>query len=197
MNLKLKDIVVLALIMLGSFPIMFLGVMIYTGSARIEFGQPKKVLEEQKKVETLRASEKSDSLAIANSKTWQAMQQEREEVAAERQKLSEDKNRLDLFAKDLENQKLALESERKKIEGLVGQSDAMDKKKTAQLSKVYAAMKPAEAAQIISTLDDGLASRILDGINDDRQKAKIISALPTEKSTRITQMLGSSRKLNN
>ena len=51
-------------------------------------------------------------------------------------------------------------------------------------------MRPAEAASIIATLQDDLAADILDGIGDDRQKAKIIAALPKEKAVRLTKLMG-------
>ena len=178
--------------MIGSFPVMFLAVMLYTGSARIEFGAPKKSAEEVKKVETVHFSAKSESLAVANSRTWQALQQEKIDIEKDRQKLADQQNNVAIYTKDLDAKKGELEAERKKIESLVGKSDVLDKKKTAQLAKVYAAMKPAEAAQIISTMDDALAAHLLESMSDDRQKAKIIAALGQEKALKISEILGGS-----
>jgi flagellar motility protein MotE (MotC chaperone) len=137
---------------------------------------------------------KAESLAVVNSKTYQALQQERAEMAAERQKLQAERAQLELFQRDVEAQKDAVRKEREKIEGLVSRSDSLEKKKTAQLSKTYAAMRPAEAAQIISTLQDELAAKIIDGIGDDRQKAKILALLPGDKATRMTQLMGGGKR---
>jgi flagellar motility protein MotE (MotC chaperone) len=54
-------------------------------------------------------------------------------------------------------------------------------------------MKPLEAAQIIETMPDNYASKLLNAMSDDRQKAKILSALSTEKAARVTERLGQSR----
>jgi flagellar motility protein MotE (MotC chaperone) len=129
-----------------------------------------------------------------NSRTYQALQQERTEITAERQKLQAEKAQLELFRRDLEAKKDDVRKEREKIEGLVSRSDSLGRKKTAQLAKMYAAMRPAEAAQIIGTLKDELAADIIDGISDDRQKAKILASLPAEKATRLTQLMGGTKR---
>jgi flagellar motility protein MotE (MotC chaperone) len=194
MDLKLKDIVILVLVMLISFPIVIFVVLFITGNMRIEFGPVKPAAEDAARVELIKQNEKTDSLATANSKTWQAMQKEREDIALERKELLEERQKLELFQRDLETQKNEISGSRKKIETLVSRSDSLEKRKTVQLAKVYSAMRPVEAAQIIGTLQDELAARILDGISDDRQKAKILAALPQEKATRLTRLMGGSAR---
>jgi flagellar motility protein MotE (MotC chaperone) len=190
MDLKLKDIIIIVLVMLISFPLVFFGILFVTGNVRIALGPEKKAPEEIAKIEVVRQSAKADSFAAENSKTWQALQQEREEIGVERKDLQEERQKLELFQRDLETQKEEIKTARERIEKLVSRSDTLEKKKTVQLSKVYSAMRPAEAAQIIGTLQDDLAARILDGIGDDRQKAKILAALPQEKATRLTGLMG-------
>jgi flagellar motility protein MotE (MotC chaperone) len=194
MDLKLKDIVILVLVMLISFPIVIFVVLFITGNVRMEFGPVKPADEDVARVELIKQNDKTDSLATVNSKTWQALQKEREDIAQERKALLEERQKLELFQRDLETQKAEISGSRKKIESLVSRSDSLEKKKTAQLAKVYSAMRPAEAAQIIGTLQDELAARILDGISDDRQKAKILAALPQEKATALTRLMGGSTR---
>jgi flagellar motility protein MotE (MotC chaperone) len=62
-------------------------------------------------------------------------------------------------------------------------------KKIKELSKIYGAMRPVEAAQIIETLQDELAVKVLTNIGDERQKGKILSALSREKATRISKLI--------
>jgi flagellar motility protein MotE (MotC chaperone) len=198
MNLKMKDLIILAVVILVSFPIVYLGILFRTGNARLEFGPMTKELLGEKKLEVIKISPKAESLAIANSKIFQALQQERNEIAKERQNILEQRKSLELFQTDLETQKAELKKQQQSIESTVSNNDALGKKKSAQqaaqLSKIYSAMRPAEAAQIISTLSDELAARILDGIGDDRQKAKILGALPSEKATEISQVMGGNSK---
>jgi flagellar motility protein MotE (MotC chaperone) len=194
MNLKTKDIILLAMVILVSFPMVYFGILFTTGNARIEFGPAKKAVLEEKKIEVFKPSAKAESLAVVNSKTYQALLLESSEIAKQREGLMAEHKSLEMFQNDLEAKKAELRKEQQQIEYLVSKSDTLERKKTAQLAKVYSAMRPAEAAQILTTLTNELAARILDGIGDDRQKAKILSALPGEKATQITQLMGGSSK---
>ena len=190
MDFKLKDIVIIALVVFISFPVVIFVVLFLTGNMRVEFGPAKPAEETTEAVEHIKQNDLNDSLAIENSKMWQALQKERQDIARERKELQEERQKLEMYQRDLETQKAEIRGSRERIETLVSRSDSLERKKTAQLAKVYSAMRPAEAAQIIGTLHDDLAARILDGINDDRQKAKILAALPQEKATRLTRLMG-------
>jgi flagellar motility protein MotE (MotC chaperone) len=195
-NFTTREIIILGGITLISFPLVFVSVLFLSGNLRVELGPRKKAAAEEKKIEIVKpSSTKEDSLSILNSKTYQALQQEREGIEKEKLDMQKERQSLELFLHDLESQKDSLKKEQQRIDGLISQRDAIDKKKLAQLAKVYSAMRPAEAAQIISTLSDDLAAQILDGIADDRQKAKILAALPPEKATSITKLMGGPSKL--
>jgi flagellar motility protein MotE (MotC chaperone) len=192
----MKDIILAAFIMFIAFPVVYVVIMVMTGNTRQNTDHSrKKSGKEIVATEVPKQSSKAESLAVVNTVTFQALQKERTGIESERQKMMEDKQRMELFQQELEKQKDELNSERKRIEGIVEKSDTLDKKKCLQLSKAYAAMHTAEAAEIIGSLSDELAIRILDGITDDRIKAKIISALPPEKATSITQTMVESTKL--
>jgi len=193
MDLKLKDLIILVLVVLLSFPVVLVVVLMMTGNMRVAFGPEKPPEEVRNKIETVKQNARFDSLALENSKTWQALQKEREEIARERKALQDEREKLELFRRDVEKRVEEIRESRGRIENLVSRSDSLEKKKTAQLARVYSAMRPAEAAQIIGTLQDELAARILDGIGDDRQKAKILAALPQEKATRLTRLMGGGR----
>ncbi len=190
MKLKLKDIIAIAVVTVISFPVLYILLMFLTGVAHIEFGQKKETPREDRKVEFLKQTARKDSLAELNSRTFQALQKERAQIEKDRARLIEQQQRIDMMQREMESQYKLLQGERTKLENLVSRSDSLDDKKVRQLSKVYAAMRPAEAAQILETLQDDLAVKLLDAMNDDRQKAKIISALSTEKASRITRMMG-------
>lgn len=189
MNLKLKDFIAIALVTVFTFPIMYLVMMFLNGSARIEFGTEEK--EPKEKVEVIKQSYRKDSLAVLNSKTFIALQNEKNELQKERERLAEKQKKIDLLQTELEEKQNVLQEERKKLEKLVSKSDSLDSRKMKELSKIYGAMRPVEAAEIIETLQDELASKIISNINDERQKGKILSALSKEKATRISKMLSS------
>lgn len=189
MNLKLKELVIIAAVMVFSFPLLYVALLFTTGQARVQFGQKKEVVEKEKKVELIRHTNRKDSIAVANSRSFLALQQEQENLQAERQRLQDQQQHMDMMQRDIETQKTAITGERQKLESLVTKSDSLDKKKIQQLAKVYGAMRPAEAAQIIETLDDPLVVKILGAISDDRQKARILSLLSKEKAGRISNLM--------
>lgn len=187
---KFKEILIIAAVAVFSFPIMYAAMLFANGILRIEYGTPKKVVEEEKKIQTNKRTAKTDSILITQSRTFQALQNEKIEIEKERTRLENQKDRMDLLAKELEEKQKNLEAERKKLESLVAKSDSLKNNKFKNQAKVYMAMKPLEAATIIETLQDEQAAKILNAMNDDRQKAKILAALSTEKAARLTGNLG-------
>lgn len=187
MNLKLKDLFYIAAATVLTFPILYIAMMFLTGTARIEFGNKKE--EPGQKLEMIKQNYRRDSLATVNSRTFQALQQEKAELQKERERLSEKQRKIDLIQQELQENRKVLEKEREKIEKLVSRSDSLDLKKIKELSRIYGAMRPLEAAQIIETLQDELAAKVIANIGDERQKGKILSAISREKATRISKLI--------
>jgi flagellar motility protein MotE (MotC chaperone) len=197
MNIRMREIIIVAFIMFIVFPIIYLGVMFINGKTRLNSNHSRSPLKVIDMIDAPKEEAKAESLAVLNTVAFQALQKQRNSIESERRKMMEDKQRLELFQQELEKQKDELRSERERIEGLVDKSDSFDKKKSVQMARAYSAMRPAEAAQILSTLPDDIVIRILEGITDDRTKAKIIAALPPEKSTSITRAMVGKTRLNN
>lgn len=190
---KFKDIIIVAAVGVASFPLLYAAILFANGVLRIEYGVPQKAIEDQKKIQTIKRTEKTDSILITQSRTFQALQNEKKDIEKERQKLREQQGRIDLLQKELEEKQSVLELQRTKLENLVSKSDSLETKKFKNQARVYTAMKPLEAAQIIETMPDDYASKLLNAMSDDRQKAKILSALSTEKAAKVTERLGRSR----
>lgn len=190
MNLKLKDIIIIALVMLTSFPVMYTILLFATGTAKIVF-ENKAVEEKEKKKESIamKTSARKDSIANVNSKTFQALQKERVEINEQKERLNDQRLRVEQIQQELQTQRDEILQERKKFEQLVTQNDSLDTRKMRDLAKVYGAMKPAEAAEILGTLTDSNVAKILKMINDDRQKAKILAFLPREKAASISKII--------
>ncbi len=187
---KLKEIIIIAVVAVFSFPILYAAFLIANGMLRIEYGTPQKIVEEKKKIQTNKRTAKTDSILVTQSRTFQALQNEKIEIEKERNRLKNQQDRMDLLTKELEEKQKKLEAERNKLESLVAKNDSLENIKCKNQAKVYMAMKPLEAATIIETLQDIQAAKILNAMNDDRQKAKILSALSTEKAARLTANLG-------
>ena len=190
MNIKLKDMIIIAIIAVASFPLMYLTMLFATGTARIEINQKKEDAKPDKSTEQMNRSHKSDSMELTQSKTFLAISKQREDVAKEKEELAAQQERVALAQSEFEKQREEIIRERKSIEQLVSQSTDLDKKRIQQLAKVYASMRPPEAARILETLDDKLCVAILSNMGDDRQKAKIMTALSSEKASSLSMKMG-------
>ncbi len=196
MKLSLRDIVILCVTVMISFPVVYFLLLFVTGSARIEINHPKVNAVKEHEIKVMRLSEKSDSLAASQSQTFLAVEQEKAEVENEKERLTEQQNQIKIQQDELEKAKTDLDGERLKLEKLVSQSDSLDKRRIKQLAKVYEAMRPEEAARILETLNDNLCINILSSMNDDRQKAKILAALSPAKAAQVSKKLGMPLKPN-
>ncbi|KMQ50622.1 Flagellar protein FlbB [Chitinispirillum alkaliphilum] len=190
MNLRLKDIIAIAVVMCVSFPIIYLLILFLTGTARIEFGPSGDVESRLKQIETVRQSSRRDSLAAVNTKTFLAIQQQRAQLEEERARNQAQKERLDILQREIVRERERLAEKRSSLETLVDKGAGLDEDRVRELARLYGAMRPAEAAAIIETLDDELALRIVTSINDDRQKGRILAALSRAKASRLSRMLG-------
>lgn len=192
LNLKLKDVVAIGGVMTLSFPVLYVALLFLTGNARVEFG-PKLDIEDQKHMQEtrlLRQTARRDSLASVHSQAFEALQKERVELAAERERLVNQQERVDMLQKELEQAHQALAQRRDEMTKLIADGSELERKRIGQLAKVYSAMRPAEAAQILETLENDLVVKILMAMNDDRQKAKIVSTLTKEKASAVSRKLG-------
>ncbi len=193
MNLKLKDIITIAIISVVTFPLLYFVMLFATGNARIEFTSKKPgFIENRQKMKYLKHSNRRDSLMLIQSQAYIASEKERVEVEKKLQQLEKQQERINMLTQELERTRQDLVMEREKFEKLVAKSDEFEMKRIKQLAKVYGAMRANEAAQILETLDDNLLIKIINAISDDRQKAKIMAGLSKSKAARISKKMGRS-----
>jgi flagellar motility protein MotE (MotC chaperone) len=189
MKLSLKDILVIAIVTLLSFPILFMTMLFVTGNARLEFGKRIIDKKKQEELQIVRLTEKRDSLYLVQSQIFLAAQKEKAEIEEQRKRLAEESDRVAMARKELDDMRALITGERQKIEGAVAKSDSASQKKIKQLAKVYQAMRPAEAARILETLNENLMVKIMNAMTDDRQKGRIMSALSPAKATSISDRI--------
>ena len=187
--MRKNDFIAIILVTLLTFPLLYVGMLVYTGSLRIEYGLPTVDPSTDFKVEEVRHTKRRDSLSAENSKVFMALQQERADIERERERLLEIQGRLEMLQNSIEGSKSELVSERKQLETKLATNPDAEAARYKQLARIYGAMKPAEAASILETLTDAQATSILTSINDDRQRARIISLLTKEKAARITRLI--------
>jgi len=186
--MRKNDFIAIILVTLFTFPLLYVGMLFYTGTLRLEYGLPQ-VSDEDLKVEEVRHTRRRDSLSAENSKLFLALQQERADIERERERLLEIQGRLEMLQNSIEGSKANLVSERRQLESKLAVNPDAERARYRQLARLYGAMKPAEAAGILETLPDAQVTSILVNIPDDRQRARIVSSLTTEKAARITRLM--------
>ena len=118
-----------------------------------------------------------------------------QDVKAARAELEKLKRDLDKRESELNARAKAVSEELAKLEGLQkdlktaqGASSAKDEEKIAKLVETFESMSPKSAAAILATLDRSLAVSAMNKVSAQKL-GKILSAMPTNKSTELTEAL--------
>lgn len=111
------------------------------------------------------------------------------------QKISEKEQALLEKEKELEAQKLAISDEMKKLEeqraelqGVRGKEMAAREEQLGKLIDAFETMSPKAAAQVISKVDEELATIALSRVTTQKA-AKILAAMDVSKSSRLSEMI--------
>jgi flagellar motility protein MotE (MotC chaperone) len=190
MKLSFKDIISVTAITILSFPALYLCVLFATGNARLQFGHKQEEVKRTEDLRVMNLTHRRDSLMAMHSESYRAMLKQSQELEEKERQLKDREDRVSMLERELEQQKQELAQQRSAIEKAVSASDQESVKKVRQLARVYGAMRPAEAAQILETLNDDLVVQVLNGIGDERQKGKVMAALSKEKAVRISRIMG-------
>jgi flagellar motility protein MotE (MotC chaperone) len=184
------DIIAIAAVALFAFPILYVVVLFATGMMRVEFGYKQDDPEEREiRVEEIRHSARRDSLAAENTKIFEAVRREREELAREQERLIEQHARIGMLQGEIERQREELVRERTQLENRLAQVPEAEDARYRRLARIYEAMKPGEAAAILETLPDAQAAAIIGRMGDNRQKGRIMALLTKEKAARLNRLL--------
>ena len=167
--------------------------MYATGFLNVSFGFKQGNKEEAKPtVEIIKYTPYQESLAVVHSKAFQAFEMQRKEIEDKEKRLVEDEARLQELKKDITRRTEDLEKTKARLEELVKQSSVIEERRIKQLAQIYGSMRAEEAAPILYTLKDDLIVQIIRRIGDDRQKAKLMTAmgnLSKERAGRISKMM--------
>jgi len=187
--MRKSDIIAIAAVALATFPVIYVAMLFVTGTLRLEYGFQQQDEEQAVKVEEVRHSARRDSLSAQNTKIFEAVQQERAELAREQERLAEQYSRLEMLQAEIERGRRDLVSERTQLESKMAVVPEAEVARIRKLAKIYEAMKPGEAAAILETLPDAQVAQILSRMGDDRQKGRIMSLLTKEKAGRINRLI--------
>jgi flagellar motility protein MotE (MotC chaperone) len=195
MKLQIKDLITIAMVSIISFPILYLIMLLVTGTAKFVItSQTPEFEKKQYELKYQSLSNRKDSLIAIHSQSFVASENAKKEAGLELEKLNKQGERISLLQQELDNTRQLLSTEREKFEKFSAQTDELEAKRIKQLAKVYGAMRASEAAQILETLDDDLLVKVFIAIGDDRQKAKIMSSLSQNKAAQLSKKIGATNK---
>jgi len=200
--LKIKDIIALAALAVVSFPVVLLGVLLWTGNVRLVFGADAqdpaaraRLLERPEDIPgATRPSMDTSRLGMTDSAMLlRAADLDRRDAEAMREAA-----RVDMLRQDDARIRDTIRAERQRLEAILGKGDSLESSRTAVLAGTFSGMKPDQAAKILTALDDILVTAILRKIPDDRPRAKILAAmgkLDVQRAARVSQLLAGSSPL--
>ncbi len=183
----IKKTLIVGIIGIIFFPVIFLTFMFVDGQLRIEKG---KITPDSDNLKVEKYSPIQDSMAVINSKIFQANILQEERLKREKKQILAREKRLQILQEELEKTASQIEKDKSKIKKLVKTSRVGEQKRIKALSKIYGSMRAAEAAPILETLSDELVISILNAITENRQKAKILEKMNTAKASRISKIMG-------
>ena len=95
MKLTIRDIIIIGVITVLSFPVMYFTMLFVTGNAKIVFASKEtESVEGGKKLKYMKHSKRKDSLIVTHSQAYLASARERLEVKKEREQLAKQQERI-------------------------------------------------------------------------------------------------------
>ncbi len=200
--MRLKDIIALGLLALVSFPVILLGVLMWTGNVRLAFGPEDVSSSAARERLQVRPEDLEGALPPSESAPGGVSANHMEgalgmrEVELDRREAEVQREMARLGELKAEDQQLreAIETDRKRIEALLAGKDSLEGARLRVLAATFSNMKADQAAKIMVGLDDALATNVLRTITDDKPRAKILAAvakIDAERAATLARLLRS------
>jgi flagellar motility protein MotE (MotC chaperone) len=122
----------------------------------------------------------------------QQVEQRRRQLAREAEALTALKRALEAARDALAEERDRLEALKREVEADIARREKVVDERLQQISKIYAAMKPREAALALEGMDDDMAVEILDGL-PGRTVGKIFNLMSKKRVRELTRRLESGR----
>lgn len=201
---KMKDIVALGALAVVSFPVVLLGVLLWTGNVRMVFGPEAqdplaraKLLERPEEIPGATRAGSDSTIHGATESGLQARAEELDKREADLVRLSQ---RVQMLQQDDERLRDTIRMERQRLESILGKGDSLQGNRTTVLAATFAGMKADAAAKILAALDDVITTAILRKVSDDKPRAKILAALgkiDVQRAARISRLLSAAPTVRN
>ena len=122
----------------------------------------------------------------------QQLEQRRRQLAREEEALAALKQALEAAKKALVEERDRLETLKRDVEADIARRETVVDERLAQIAKVYAAMRPKEAAEAIQGMEDGMAIEILSRL-PGRNVGKIFDLMEKDRVRELTRRLEKGR----
>ena len=193
--LKIKDIIALGALAIVSFPMVLLGVLLWTGNVRLVFGP-----ESQDPNAKGRLLERPEDIPGATpvpepgkaGATDSAMQARTADLDRREADAMREGQRMLMLQQDDQRIRDTIRAERERLEAILGKGDSLENARTTVLASTFSLMKPDQAAKILLSLDDVLTTAILRKVTDDKPRAKILAAMgkqDVQRTARVSRLL--------
>lgn len=195
--MRIKDIIALGLLALVSFPVVLLGVLMWTGNVRLAFGpnEPPSAARERLQVRPEDLAEVAAPVATtARSSGDGALMLREAELDSREAQIQRDLARVEELRLEDARLRDTIVAERKRIDVLLAGKDSLEQSRLSVLARTFTGMKPDQAAKILAGLDDILVTGILRAVNDDKPRAKLLAAmgkLDSQRAAAVARLLRS------
>ncbi len=122
-----------------------------------------------------------------------ALQQERNDLALEKEELSKQKNELKRLESEVDKKLDQLKRLRQQVEQLLVEKDVKEIQRVKDLSKMYEKMSPEKAARIFGTIEQELAISIMENMKT-KSAARILNNMDRERAAILTTGFSSLEK---
>ncbi|MEJ2657231.1 MAG: hypothetical protein P8012_08530 [Desulfobacterales bacterium] len=179
----LLSLLIIAKVLLGS-------IILYQNGFPLMFGEARALASEQEK-QTEKTPIKNDAKETKENKETIDLNfliQKRAQFEKEEKRIAEKKSELLSIQDDINKKIVELTKLRDEIRAEKEQKNAAEEQQFKHLIKVYSAMKPQNAAELIEKLDIKLAIELLSKMKGD-DVGKILSFVKIEKAAKISEGL--------
>ncbi len=196
---KVKDIVALGVLAVASFPIVLLGVLLWTGNVRMVFGPEARDPNARSRL-LERPEDIPGATVLAADSGYRPTDRQitnPEDLDRKEAELLREETRISTLREEVAMIRDTIRMERLRLEAILGKEDSLQAQRTAVLAATFSSMKPDAAAKILVALDDILVTSILRKVSDDKPRAKILAAvgkLDNQRAGRISRLLSSGPK---
>lgn len=196
--MRVKDVIALGLLALVSFPVILLGVLMWTGNVRLAFGPEDASQSAARERLQVRPEDLEHQTVLpvpgGGAGMDGALGMRESELDRREAEVQREMIRLGELRDQTGRLRDTIEQERKRIESLLVGRDSVEITRLQVLARTFTGMKPDQAAKILNGLDDVLVTGILRTVSEDRPRAKILAAigkLDAQRAAAIARLLRS------